>query len=271
MSSMNQLNHEHDLKTMDRDDNHNICTVHDPKHQTHRSVSIAAISYPNYGVHGDFDEEKSLTVEHRNSLSNGNHRAVSVRSHSRSSVHAHSGGSGKVEVLSTGSGPIYSHSGSAGAESLGCDAVRGDIFKIKFKRWLCDTVKLGQYLELFEKNECDDVRMIEFFEEKVLEKELGIKRTFHRKLIMKKAKEHTAAMREFEALLEQDHHTKPFRESLEMHGIMNTKDLRESVSSKEELMAILSASSSPKASKLRRERQQKSMEKVWDFVQSHLV
>ena len=62
---MNQLNHEHDLKTMDHDDGHNGRDDHNFSVHGHK-----AISYPNYGVHGDFDEEKSLTVEHRNSLSN---------------------------------------------------------------------------------------------------------------------------------------------------------------------------------------------------------
>merc|ERR1719273_1168467 len=61
------------------------------------------------------------------------------------------------------------------------------VYQRKFAEWLCSSVKLGQYLSLFRKNECDDVRMIEFFEERVLESELGIKRTFHRKLILKKS------------------------------------------------------------------------------------
>lgn len=267
---------EHDLKIEDNDDHHHRHHHNDP------NTSSIAIPYPGYGVHGDFDEEKSLTIEHRSSLSNNNgNEALSALTTS----HRATGGtigSGKVNSLSTGTHSIPSghspHSSPSGGAVTAVVDVNaglsgGDVFKMKFKRWLCETVKLGQYLELFEKNECDDVRMIEFFEEKVLEKELGIGRTLHRKLIMKKAREHTAAMREFEALLEQDRHTKPYRESLEMHGIMNTKDLRESVSSKEELMAILGASSSLSrtASKSRRERQQKSMEKVWDFVQGHLV
>merc|ERR1712045_359058 len=92
-----------------------------------------------------------------------------------------------------------------------------DICKVKFDRWLCEVVKLGQYLSAFKEKECDDIRMIEFFEDDAIEKEIGIKQTFHRKLIMKKAREFKNAQNNFTKLLDNKGYNE-LKETLEMHG-----------------------------------------------------
>merc|ERR1712176_130149 len=99
-----------------------------------------------------------------------------------------------------------------------------DVCNAKFERWLCDTVKLGQYLDAFRKSECNDVRMIEFFEEDAIEKEVGITKLFHRKLIMKKALEFKQAQSAFVALLDGHRETKAFKERLEDQGIVTLNE-----------------------------------------------
>ena len=104
-----------------------------------------------------------------------------------------------------------------------------DPCRLRFRRWLCETVKLGQYLERFRASECDDVRMIEFFEEAALEKEIGVARTFHRKLILKKASDFKAAQGALTRLLDADapeaKALRKHKDALEQHGILSLHDL----------------------------------------------
>lgn len=104
-----------------------------------------------------------------------------------------------------------------------------DPCRVRFEKWLCETVKLGQYLHLFRASECDDVRMIEFFEEAALEKEIGVAKTFHRKLILKKATEFKAAQsalsRVFEVDAPEAKTLKRHRDALEDNGIVSLTDL----------------------------------------------
>jgi len=130
----------------------------------------------------------------------------------------------------------------------------------KFERWLCDTVKLGQYLGAFRQSECNDVRMIEFFEEDAIEKEVGITKLFHRKLIMKKALEFTKAQSEFAALLDGHRETKVFKERLEDQGIVTLNELRSSVASKDALVDVLG-----------KEQNEKCVDVFWDAIISNNV
>eukprot|EP01084_Bolivina_argentea_P161367 280921_1 len=57
--------------------------------------------------------------------------------------------------------------------------------KLKFEHWLCNVVKLGQYLKLFKQKEYNDVTLIEFFDQDTLN-EIGIENKLHRKLIIKR-------------------------------------------------------------------------------------
>jgi len=104
-----------------------------------------------------------------------------------------------------------------------------DPCRLRFRKWLCETVKLGQLLERFRASECDDVRMIEFFEDAALEKEIGVARTFHRKLILKKAREFKAAQGAFSRLLDADapeaKALRKHKDALERHGILSLPDL----------------------------------------------
>merc|ERR1712062_956631 len=104
-----------------------------------------------------------------------------------------------------------------------------DPCRVRFEKWLCETVKLAQYLPLFRASECDDVRMIEFFEETALEKEIGVARTFHRKLILKKATEFKAAQSALSRVLEGEEAEakalRKHREVFEDQGIVSLNDL----------------------------------------------
>jgi len=104
-----------------------------------------------------------------------------------------------------------------------------DPCRVRFEKWLCETVKLAQYLPLFRASECDDVRMIEFFEEAALEKEIGVARTFHRKLILKKATEFKAAQSALQKVLEgEEAEAKALRKHkdvFEDQGIVSLNDL----------------------------------------------
>jgi len=104
-----------------------------------------------------------------------------------------------------------------------------DPCRLRFRKWLCETVKLGQFLGRFRASECDDVRMIEFFEDAALEKEIGVARTFHRKLILKKAREFKAAQGAFSRLLDADapeaKALRKHKDALERHGILSLPDL----------------------------------------------
>jgi len=130
-----------------------------------------------------------------------------------------------------------------------------DICKTKFKDWLCTVVKLGQYLNLFKEKEYNDIRMIEFFDEESIEKEIGIKKTFHRKLIMKKAKEFKDSQNDFAKLMEENIELKIHKETLEIHGILNLKELRKDVKTKESLKEILGGNQN-----------ENSLEIIWQFI-----
>jgi len=123
---------------------------------------------------------------------------------------------------------------SKGIQAQPQTAVPTDPCRVRFQKWLCDTVKLGQYLDLFRASECDDVRMIEFFEETALEKEIGVARTFHRKLILKKASEFKAAQNAMSRLLEADapeaKALRKHKDALEQHGIVSLHDLAQLLS-----------------------------------------
>ena len=97
--------------------------------------------------------------------------------------------------------------------------------RLHFRLWLCETVKLEQYLKRYSESECYDVCMIELFDEASLEKEIGLACTFHRKLICKKASEFKAVQGAFCHLLnaaEASNH----KDALEQRGILSLHDLR---------------------------------------------
>jgi len=133
-----------------------------------------------------------------------------------------------------------------------------DVCNAKFERWLCDTVKLGQYLSAFRKSECNDVRMIEFFEEEAVENEIGITKLFHRKLLMKKANEFKQAQYAFSVLLDENKETKVYKERLESQGIVTLNELRNSVKSKDDLMDVLNET-----------KDEKCIDAFWNVISLH--
>eukprot|EP01083_Nonionella_stella_P141244 434785_1 len=107
--------------------------------------------------------------------------------------------------------------------------------KKKFADWLCNTVKLQQYLPLFEQNEYNDIRMVEFLDEETLQNDIGIGKRLHCKLILKKVSEFRSLQNEFNTLLNHNKGLKQYKQEFEEHGISTLKDLQNDVKSKREL------------------------------------
>lgn len=112
-----------------------------------------------------------------------------------------------------------------------------DICNIKFEEWLIDIVKLEQYLPNFIKAECNDVRMIEFFDEECLEKDMKIKTKIHRRLIMKKATEFRMAQDDF--VNNKLKKNIEIKQILEQNGILSMKDLKKDIKNKKDLKSII--------------------------------
>ena len=102
---------------------------------------------------------------------------------------------------------------------------------------MIDIVKLEQYLSNFKDAECDDVRMIEFFDEECLENDIGIKTKIHRRLIMKKATEFRMAQDDF--VNNKLNKNIEIKQLLEQYGILSMKDLKQDIKTKEDLINIL--------------------------------
>lgn len=130
-----------------------------------------------------------------------------------------------------------------------------DICKIKFEDWLCNVVKLGQYLNLFKEKEYNDIRMIEFFDEDAVENDIGIKKKLHRKLVMKKAKEFRDLQMDFSVIFEKNIQLKIHKDVLEQHGILNLKDLKNDIKTKQSLKTILGKNGNDK-----------SVEMIWELA-----
>lgn len=112
-----------------------------------------------------------------------------------------------------------------------------DFCKIKFESWLSEIVKLEQYLANFKDAECNDVRMIEFFDEEDLENVIQIKNKIHRRLIMKKSTEFKMAQDDF--VNNKLNKNIEIKQLLEQYGILSIKDLKQDIKTKEDLVNIL--------------------------------
>ena len=101
--------------------------------------------------------------------------------------------------------------------------------KFKFEQWLCNVVKLRQYLELFKTKQYNDITMIEFFDEDILQIEIGIENKLHRKLIMKRVDEFKGSLMEFDEFLEINKELKYYKQRLIAYGIVTVADLRNDI------------------------------------------
>eukprot|EP01084_Bolivina_argentea_P146080 255880_1 len=114
-----------------------------------------------------------------------------------------------------------------------------DKCKLKFNHWLCDIVQLKQYLCLFQENECNDIRMVQDFDDDILKNEIGIAKTLHRKLILRKSKEFSESHIAFQMLLESDNELKQYKQQFEINGILTLKDFKNDIKSTQQLSQIL--------------------------------
>eukprot|EP01083_Nonionella_stella_P175625 612132_1 len=111
--------------------------------------------------------------------------------------------------------------------------------RTKFKEWLSKVVKLRQYLPNFEENECDDIRLIEFFEEEVLKNEIGINKTFHRKLLMKEANEFKRDQAIFSEVLVNNKELERNKQIFQANGILTLRDFRNDIETPRQLGEML--------------------------------
>ena len=123
----------------------------------------------------------------------------------------------------------------------------GEIFKIKFKHWLFDTVKLKQYLSNFEKNECNDIRMIEFLDENTIRKDIGIKNKLHVKLILKQVTQFKQLQTALSERLKSNDILKQYESVFNSNGILTYRDLQNDIQTEQQLENILKIRNHEKA------------------------
>jgi len=111
-----------------------------------------------------------------------------------------------------------------------------DICQQSFEHWLAATVKLAQYNAVFSGMQCNDIRMIEFFDDECLRSDVGITCAVHRRLILKKADEFRDAQQIFfETALKGNVELK---EVFEEKGILRMKELRACVHTKQDIERV---------------------------------
>eukprot|EP01083_Nonionella_stella_P004770 13907_1 len=111
--------------------------------------------------------------------------------------------------------------------------------KVSFKRWLHEIVNLGRYFELFEKNQSDDIRYIEFFDEDTIKNEIGIKHVIHSKFIMKKINEFKKKQMAFNVVLETHPDMRSYKTQFEVNGILTMEQLKNQIKTKKDLANVL--------------------------------
>eukprot|EP01083_Nonionella_stella_P049495 131873_1 len=111
--------------------------------------------------------------------------------------------------------------------------------KVSFKRWLHDVVNLGRYLELFEKNQSDDIRYVEFFDEDTIKNDIGIKHAIHCKFIMKKINEFKKEQMKFNSMLERNDEIRSYKTQFEVNGILTVEQLKREIKAKKDLAKAL--------------------------------
>eukprot|EP01084_Bolivina_argentea_P031875 58978_1 len=132
----------------------------------------------------------------------------------------------------------------------------GNKCKLKFEYWLCNVVNLKQYLSSFEQNEYNDISMIEYFDEDTIKNEIGIKKSVHYKLIMKKINEFKQLQNKFNVVLDNNAQLKQYKQEFEQNGIVTLKDLQTDIQTPQELGKIL------------RIRDQNKINLLWNIVES---
>ena len=114
-----------------------------------------------------------------------------------------------------------------------------DPCKIKFNDWLCNIVKLKQYLSVFETYSYDNITMIEFLNKEIIEKELNISSSIHCDLILKRVKEFKIMMKQFDEILMKNDNLYSYKQQLIQHGIITLNELRNDIKTLQNVHDIL--------------------------------
>ena len=127
-------------------------------------------------------------------------------------------------------------------DEKGLDEIRmhETIFTKKFKHWLCDNVKLAQYLIKFELRQSNDIRAIKYMDDTDL-MNIGIENKFHRKIILEAIDIYKKLQQDFDELLDKHKVLRSFRGILKKKGILTRLDLA-NIPNKKELQTILNLS-----------------------------
>eukprot|EP01083_Nonionella_stella_P000015 38_1 len=113
------------------------------------------------------------------------------------------------------------------------------VHQIKFRNWMIHVVGLKQYLSLFLVHECDHIAMIEFLDEDFLQNELGIKMKPHYKLILKRAKQFKAKMKEFNEIVKNSKVLAKYKQRFIELGILTLQGLKDDIKTEEDVKRLL--------------------------------
>eukprot|EP01084_Bolivina_argentea_P204502 349240_1 len=117
------------------------------------------------------------------------------------------------------------------------DADNQNRCQIKFEQWLIDIVKLPQYLQLFEGNEYNDIRLIEFFDRETIENEIGIKKKLHCKLLLKMSNQFRSSQIAFnQRVYDKYKQLREYKPMFEGHGILTAQDFKNNINNKHDLI-----------------------------------
>eukprot|EP01084_Bolivina_argentea_P271788 462542_1 len=122
-----------------------------------------------------------------------------------------------------------------------CVIQLNDIYKHKFRQWICNKVKLKKYLLLFEQSGEFDVRRIRMFNDSILQK-IGIEKVTDRKLILEEAENFVKLKSEFDRLLQTHQVLHPYKEILKENGIFISSDFQNDILNKSQLKEMLKES-----------------------------
>eukprot|EP01083_Nonionella_stella_P069662 185839_1 len=130
----------------------------------------------------------------------------------------------------------------------------GDLCRNKFEDWLCNVVRLDRYRTVFQDNGYDDITMIPFMDEDVIQDELGISNKLHCKLILKRIDEFKAMVCEFDAFLDANVALKHYEDNLKERGIITMMHLKEDIQHKKDISRIVGI------------KQKANVQKIWNII-----
>eukprot|EP01083_Nonionella_stella_P151595 484563_1 len=129
-----------------------------------------------------------------------------------------------------------------------------DLCRQKFEDWLCNVVRLDRYLTIFEDNGYDDITMIPFMDQDVIQRELNISNKLHCKLILKRIDEFKEMVCEFDAFLDKNVDLQHYKNNLREHGIITIMLLKADIQNKQDIARVMGI------------KQKLNIHKIWNII-----